>query len=106
MGPLRYAPLRLAMRPEHPGELYVETAAVVQSCRSLGIGTALFRALFSFASQHGYSYVRLQVVNTNANARRFYERLGFSAGSTIRMPPLTDRFAGFSAVTNMIRQLA
>jgi RimJ/RimL family protein N-acetyltransferase len=49
--------------------------------------------------------LRLQVVDTNPRARALYERLGFRAAKTHRVP-LVGPLMGFSAYTDMVRPVA
>ena len=73
--------------------------------RGKGIGTRLLEAVFDFARAKGFGSVRLQVVDTNPDARRLYERMGFVATATHRHPYLR-RMMGFSAVTTMVKELS
>lgn len=104
-GPARYLMFRQAARPQHPGELLMDGIGVDPAFRGQGIGTALFRALCDFAREHGYSTIRLDVVDANTGARRLYERLGFVATHTTRVLPIIRRIVGYSALTTMIKQI-
>lgn len=89
----------LLMRKPQPGELLMDGIAVDESARGQGIGTRLFDALFAFAAANDYTYIRLDVINTNPRAQQLYERLGFVAVKTERVPFM--QFMGFTAVTEM-----
>jgi len=86
------------------GQLLLDALAVAASARGQGVGTLLLHAVFEFAREHGYRSVRLDVVDTNPDARRLYERLGFAPTHTHHYPYL--RWMGFSAVTTMVKCLA
>lgn len=53
--------------------------AVRDGWRSLGVGTALIRALESRLAAHGVRTAELWVEHDNPDARRLYERLGYRA---------------------------
>ena len=93
----------LERRPE-PGELLMDGIAVDADARGQGIGTALFDELEAYAGEHGLDRIHLEVIDTNPDARRLYERLGFVATKTERTPYLR-RIMGFSAVTSMVKSL-
>jgi ribosomal protein S18 acetylase RimI-like enzyme len=58
-------------------ETYIAVLVVDPSVRGKGIGTLLMNAAFEIAQQNQCAAVVLDVANTNANARRLYDRLGF-----------------------------
>lgn len=94
--------VQVDVHPHPADELLLEALAVDPAVRGQGVGTALLRAVYAFAREHGYRAVRLGVVDTNPRARALYEREGFVAGRTLHLPGM--RFlAGFSATTTMIR---
>jgi len=86
------------------GELAIESIVVHPAMRGQGIGTRLLKAVFEFARAKGFGSARLEVVDTNPDARRLYERMGFVATATHRHPYLR-RMMGFSAVTTMVKEL-
>lgn len=96
--------MRFAHRPERPGQLPMNGIAVAPSMRGKGIGTLLLQAVFEFARANGFSTVRLEVVDTNPEARRLYERMGFIPTHTLKLPFLRN-IVGFSAATTMIKQI-
>ncbi len=83
-----------------PGAQHIECIVVTESARGLGVGTALLDAVIANARQDGAAAVSLEVVNTNANARRLYERIGFVPIKTVSLGPLRRVF-GFDAATTM-----
>ncbi|MFH1086219.1 MAG: GNAT family N-acetyltransferase [Chloroflexota bacterium] len=87
-----------------PDELHVETLAVDAAYRGQGIGTRLLEAAIARARQRGYAAARLEVVDTNAGARRLYERLGFVAIATRNMP-FVPASMGFRAEIVMRRAM-
>jgi ribosomal protein S18 acetylase RimI-like enzyme len=63
--------------PDHgPAELYA--IYVVPSRWSTGAGSALLDGVLALAAQSGYTDISLWVLEANARARRFYERVGFA----------------------------
>ncbi len=104
-GFLRWGMVSVFERLQKSGELLLDGVAVHPDFRGMGIGTLLFRRLFEFAGNSDYQSIRLDVYDNNHGARRLYERLGFVAVQTKRLPPLSHRFVGYSAVITMIKQL-
>ena len=105
-GPVRFALQKMVMsgRPHRRDELLVEAMAVDEAYRGRGIGARLMEAVFDFARASGVRSIRLEVVDTNPGARRFYEKMGFKAVKTRSYRHLLDRL-GFSPVTTMIKTL-
>jgi ribosomal protein S18 acetylase RimI-like enzyme len=61
-----------------PGETaMLEAVAVVPELQRNGIGTALIEAAEALVADRGYGAVRLGVEDSNPDARRLYERLGY-----------------------------
>jgi GNAT superfamily N-acetyltransferase len=67
----------------HVTDLYVRPDA-----RRRGIGRALLGALIEPARASGLDHVSLEVLTHNADARRLYERLGFSPVDVFMVAPL------------------
>ena len=88
----------------HKGELMLDGIAVDPSIRNRGIGTRLMEGVFKFARVNSFGSVRIDVVDTNMGAYRFYERMGFLAIKKQRIPFLR-RVMGFSAVTTMVKEI-
>jgi ribosomal protein S18 acetylase RimI-like enzyme len=59
------------------GSVWLEAAAVARPFQRRGIGTSLVRAVESLAAEQGYRSVELGVEDSNPDARRLYERLGY-----------------------------
>jgi GNAT superfamily N-acetyltransferase len=97
-----WALLALLARRPREGELLLDGIVVRPDSRGQGIGTALLREVEALARGHGLEAVRLDVVDTNPDARRLYEREGFVATTTHRSPFL-GRLFGFSASTTMVK---
>lgn len=55
----------------------VETLSLLPGARGRGLGTALLEAVDDELDRIGVAEVELTVVEPNAGARRFYERMGF-----------------------------
>ncbi len=86
------------------GELRIECLAVSSARRGRGIGTRLLSAVFDHARARGFLAVSLEVVDTNPDARRLYERQGFEPVHTSHYPYLRH-IAGFSASTLMSKPI-
>jgi len=86
----------------HPGALYIEALAVRADCRGRGIGTKLLEQSIAMARERGLREVCLDVADTNTGARRLYERMGFIAWRTRRLPPFA-RVSGLTALIDMKR---
>ncbi|WP_435164397.1 GNAT family N-acetyltransferase [Falsirhodobacter sp. 1013] len=80
----------------------IDGLCVADGERDRGIGTALIEAICAKARHQGYEAVRLDVVDTNLDARRLYERLGFRAVGTHRVRSVAALF-GFAATVTMVR---
>jgi ribosomal protein S18 acetylase RimI-like enzyme len=85
-------------------EMRIECLAVAPDKRSQGIGTLLLAKVDEFTRAKGFNTVRLEVVDTNPNAQRLYERQGFQVTRTQHYP-LFRSLAGYSAVDTMIKKL-
>lgn len=108
IGPWRamraYAVFALLDRTPEPQELLMDGIVVASDHRGRGIGTGLFGVLEEYAASRGLGRIRLDVVDTNPDARRLYEGLGFEAVGTRRTPYLRS-LMGFSASTTMVKDL-
>lgn len=62
--------------PDHEPEPWLESLHIIRDQRSRGLGTALMRATARELQGRGHHSLRLGVVEGNASAARFYERLG------------------------------
>lgn len=86
------------------GELMIDGIAVSSRTRGQGIGTKLLNALVSFAEESGYSSIRLDVVDSNTDAQRLYERNQFVVTSTQSFSDL-KWLVGFDAMNTLTRQI-
>lgn len=103
-GWLRLLPMLIFARAPKSDELLLDGIAVATDARGMGVGTQLLKAVGQFATDHQYSRIVLDVVDTNPRARHLYEREGFTAMDTHHFPYLRGMF-GFSAVTRMVKQV-
>ena len=96
--------LSLYDRSLTPHELLMDGIVVDARMRGQGIGTMLLDELAAFAGANGYNSLRLDVIDTNPNAQRMYERNGFT-------PAHTETFGylrwllGFGATTTLVRNV-
>lgn len=100
-----FAVFALLDRSPGPDELLMDGIVVAEVARGRGIGTGLFAELERWAIASGFATIRLDVVDTNPDARRLYERLGFRPVKTERAAFLRP-FMGFGASTTMVKDLA
>ena len=76
--------------------LRIDSLAVKESVRGLGIGSQLIDKVFQFAKSKGFNEVILEVVDTNPKAKKLYEKIGFKEKKLVKYYFLT-RSAGFSS---------
>lgn len=103
-GLLRIGLGALLSRAPKRGELLMDGITTRAEVRGQGIGSQLLSALSQFGVEHGYRFIRLEVIDTNPRAQQLYERLGFQAVATHHYPWIKNLF-GFSAVTTMHKPL-
>ena len=84
--------------------LYIQQLAVAADRRGRGIGTRLLNEAAARARLEGRQRLLLTVVDSNPRARALYERLGFVAIKTLRLPYMR-RWLGYGALTRMELQL-
>ena len=87
-------------REVQPGILLMDGICVGAAARGKGVGTALLSAIKAHALQSGLSAVRLDVIDSNPQAKALYERQGFDAIGTTETGPLRHIF-GFRQATAM-----
>ncbi len=102
----RWLWFRLGQKFVHPAAdaLRVDGIAVSAAARGLGVGTQLMAALDAHARAAGLRAVELEVVDTNPDARRLYERLGFVVLREAHYGRLTAG-GGFTGATYMRKEL-
>lgn len=86
------------------GEMKIEALGVSRGIRGQGIGTELVRRVEGLASEKGYTVLSLDVVDTNAAARKLYEKLGFEVVKTTEFGILT-RKAGFTSSYHLRKRI-
>jgi ribosomal protein S18 acetylase RimI-like enzyme len=99
-GLYHFTMMKLFERTQRRGELMMDGIAVAPDARGKGIGTRLLATVLEYARENGFKYVRLDVVNTNPDARRLYEREGFRIVKTSEYGVFT-RGLGFTASSEM-----
>lgn len=65
-------------------EIHINNVALRPSLRGRGLGTALMRRVFDEARRMGAKRATLEVRASNVDARRLYERLGFTVSGSRR----------------------
>lgn len=91
-------------RKARASELLMDGIVVDEKYRGQGIGSLLFDALFQFAQDQNYRTIRLDVIDTNPDAKRLYQKLGFVEEKAERFEFLRSTL-GFGASTTMIYTL-
>lgn len=86
------------------GELLMDGISVHKDYRGRGIGSKLLHNTIDYAKNKNFKRIRLDVIDINTNAKRLYERIGFTATKTEKFEFLRGIF-GFGAVTTMIYHL-
>lgn len=87
------------------GELIIDGIAVLANARGRGIGESLLGELERFASNHGLSTLRLDVISDHHSTRRLYRRCGFIDGPT-STSWLRRRAFGIASITTMSKSIA
>lgn len=107
LGALRvslFAALYLFTKPAK-NELLIDTLAVSADERGKGVGSKLLHSVIDYARSSGFYRIKLEVVETNQNARRLYERIGFTEFKVQKIPYPFSRLIGFGSVTEMVYML-
>ena len=97
----RLIPLAVLERDAPKGTLQMDGICVAETARGLGVGSALFDALFGYARQNGFTHITLDVIDTNPRAKALYERLGFIATDEVTTGSLRP-LLGFNSATKMV----
>jgi ribosomal protein S18 acetylase RimI-like enzyme len=103
-GTTRFVMFKVFVLAYYQKDMYIDILAVAPAMRGKGVGTLLLDAVFQTAREKGFKSVSLEVVDTNPDARRLYERVGFVARHTYPYPYLRG-IAGFSASIKMVKPL-
>jgi len=82
-------------------ELYMDTIAVAEDSRGLGIGGKLLKEVIAFGSSESFSCIKLSVIDTNVRAKLLYERIGFRETAINNIPYPWNRTFGFSSAYDM-----
>jgi len=87
-------------RKPTPGELIMDGIVVHSDARGKGVGSRLLEEVASYAKEHEFGRVRLDVIDINSKAKKLYERKGFKAVKTECFPYLRW-LLGFGGSTTM-----
>ena len=85
-------------------ELEIVALTVQEDMRGKNLGTSLINEIIKYAKEKGFGRLSLTVVDTNQNAKRLYERIGFSISKIVKYGFIT-RSAGFEAVIHMYKNI-
>lgn len=68
---------------EHQGDAGLYALWVAPEARGTGVATALVEAVVGWARSVDYRWLRLDVADTNGNASRLYQRMGFQTTGAV-----------------------
>lgn len=86
-------------------EILVSVLAVDSAARGKGIGSALMRYIIDFARSHQYDRVFLYVVDTDKEAKVFYEKIGLTEEKARTLIFPWSRIFEFNIVYEMVYTL-
>jgi ribosomal protein S18 acetylase RimI-like enzyme len=101
---IKWVILRFSMPRIQKNDIRIDSIAIETSCRGQGIGTALIENFSDFARTNNFKKIYLEVVDTNPEAKKLYNRLGFNTKKRVRYYFFTRR-AGFSAEDIMVKEI-
>jgi ribosomal protein S18 acetylase RimI-like enzyme len=78
LGPAGFVVATALLIPDEPAECELEFVLVTAQARERGIGGLLVQAVAEWARSLEANEIRLEVRESNAQARRLYERCGFA----------------------------
>jgi ribosomal protein S18 acetylase RimI-like enzyme len=96
--------LRFSIPVLQKNEIRIDSVAIENSFRGRGIGTALIENFSNFAKTNNFNKIYLEVVDTNPEAKKLYNRLGFITKKRVRYYFFARR-AGFSAEDIMFKEI-
>ncbi|MBC3796078.1 GNAT family N-acetyltransferase [Acetobacterium tundrae] len=102
---LAYGIYRLLHNNRIEHEVHIDPIVVSSNARGMGVGTKLLNATIDFARSINRKCVFLEVVDTNSNAQKLYERVGFAVVDVEDTSLFTSN-SGFSKVIHMRKILA
>lgn len=103
-----YAIYKNSQNDIQPDDMYVDLAAVKKFERSNGYGAQLFEKIENHAKKLDKPHVKLDVVNNNDAAKRFYERIGYEEIAYHEENAFFQLFtkrAGFTGHSTMFKDL-
>ena len=91
--------------PIKEDEMYINHIAVLESCRGQGVGGALLRFAEEESRRRGASMLSLDVEKTNPQAKRLYERYGYTEVELVTSPYVESK-VNFKGIHRMERELS
>ncbi|MCK4560516.1 MAG: GNAT family N-acetyltransferase [Calditrichia bacterium] len=85
-------------------ELEIVALSVQKDMRGKNIGTSIINEIIKYAKEKEFNRLSLTVVDTNQDAKKLYERIGFSITKIVKYGFIT-RSAGFEAVIHMYKNI-
>ncbi len=102
----RYVKLAPFHEKIHKGEIHIDFICVSEEARGRGIGTLLVNEAIELAQREKYKEITLAVIDTNEQAKKLYETLGFSTIKEVDTAPLNKIYHwDFKTVYNMVRKI-
>jgi len=101
LGRIRFQQAALFERPVPADQLSIDSLTVAPAMRGQGVGTWLINAAVEFASQQGFSAVRVQIPDTAPAFYQLCRRMGFNFSETQSWPSLSP--FGITTFTTLIK---
>ncbi len=98
-GLVRFGAFQVISKTSESKVLTFDGLVVPEKMRGKGVGSRLLQGVKDYATDRGFTSLKLDVLDTNPRAKKLYERLGFKPVKTRQYPYLD--FLGFSGVTTM-----
>lgn len=92
-------------QPDKKNQLLMDGIAVKEGQRGKGIGKMLFTELEKYARAEGFTTLKLDVIDENPDAKRLYEKIGFTSTNYQKVPFFIRTLIGVSGVTTMEKDL-
>jgi ribosomal protein S18 acetylase RimI-like enzyme len=100
----RMALLAVLHHTPSAGEVHIDGVAVASVYRRRGVGSRLIAAMEAWAAGRDFAAVSLEVVDSNPQAQKLYQRLGFGAVREQTVWPFSTLF-GCNTSTVMVKSL-
>ncbi len=90
----------------HKGEMHLDFMCVSEEARGRGIGTLLMQEAIEIAQREKYKELTLAVIDTNEQAKKLYETLGFKTLKKVETTPLNKLYHwDYKTVYSMVKKI-